>query len=235
MNMHQFRETVEVGGIDTVLLPIGMLEAHGEHCALGTDTLIPREFVRRLDLLLGHRIIMAPEIPYGHSWALAAFPGTIDVSAQAFAGYVSAVCREFVRQGFRHIILLNGHGGNIPALSLVGEDIADLGAIVLTIHWWLDYRDEIVQFTPGVGHAGEDETSCALAIDAGLVDMSRARDHTDAMSRKLKFRGMGRRIFPDGNTGAATQATADKGRQIYDALVPLMAADIEQMWATEAH
>jgi creatinine amidohydrolase len=231
INMNEFRKLTQREGVNTVLIPIGMLEAHGEHCALGTDTLIPREFVRRLDTEIGHKILMAPEIPYGHSWGLAPFPGTIDVPGRVFADYVSAIGEQFVKQGLRYVILFNGHGGNVSALSLVSEHLAQLGAVVLTINWWLDYRDTIVQFAPVTGHAGEDETSCVLAIDERLVDMSLAHDYTGTLPRNLKFQDMGLQLYPHANNGHATEATVEKGKQIYDALVPAILADIGQMWS----
>lgn len=78
LTMSSFQEISKE--IDTVLIPIGMIEAHGPHCSLATDILIPREFCRRLDKVIGDSILIAPEIPYGHSWGLALFPSTIDVS-----------------------------------------------------------------------------------------------------------------------------------------------------------
>jgi creatinine amidohydrolase len=234
INMREFRKKVQEEGINTVLIPIGMLEAHGEHCALGTDTLIPREFVRRLEERIGDKVMMAPEIPYGHSWALAPFPGTIDVPGRVFADYVAAVGEQFVRQGFKYVILFNGHGGNISALSLVSERLADLGAVVLTINWWLDYKDLIVQYAPATGHAGEDETSCVLAIDEALVDMRYAHSHTDSsISRKIRYRDMGLYLYPHGNNGDATKATREKGEQIFEALLPAIVRDIEEMWAQQ--
>ncbi|MCY0875188.1 MAG: creatininase family protein [Firmicutes bacterium] len=229
MTQHDFLQAMK-DGIDTVLIPIGMLEVHGEHCALGTDTLIPREFVQRLEKVIGEKIMVAPEIAYGHSWALAPFRGTIDVSHTAFTSYVTEVAEQFFRQGFRHIILFNGHGGNISSLTAVGEHLADLGAYVLTINWWLDYRDTIVKYAPNTGHAGEDETSCVLAIDESLVQMAYAHDHTDTLSRKIKSKQMGLRIFPNGNTGNATEATVGKGLQIYEALIPEIVQDIRSLW-----
>ena len=232
MNIHmrEFQRQTRDKGVNTVLIPIGMLETHGEHCALGTDTLIPREFVKRLDAHIGEWVLVAPEIPYGHSWALAPLDGTIDIPGTVFADYVYAVGEQFVRQGFRYIILFNGHGGNIPALTLVSERMADLGAVVLTINWWLDYKDLIVPIASFTGHAGEDETSCAMAIDESLVDLTLAHRDIDTMSRKIKYRGMGRDIYPHGNSGDATRATRDKGERIFEALVPAILEDIEAMW-----
>ena len=55
----EFQEMKEK--ITTLLLPIGMMESHGPHCSLGTDVWIPREFVKRLDTLVGDKVLMAPE------------------------------------------------------------------------------------------------------------------------------------------------------------------------------
>ncbi|HEU4965453.1 MAG TPA: creatininase family protein [Bacilli bacterium] len=228
LNMRSFEKVRET--VRTVLIPIGMIEAHGPHCSLGTDILIPREFVNRLEPLIGDRVLMAPEIAYGHSFGLAPFAGTIDVSAEAFQHYVLDICKGFFQNGFTHLILFNGHGGNVASLNLVSEKLADLGAHVLTINWWLDYRDTIIQYAPDTGHAGEDETSAVLAIDEKLVEMGDVGQHTINVPRGLKFKDMGRFAYPEAFSGNAAAATVEKGEQIYAALLPLIVRDLEAMW-----
>jgi creatinine amidohydrolase len=228
LNMNTFQALRDK--LDTVLLPIGMIEAHGPHCSLGTDILIPREFVKRLEPIIGDKVLMAPEIPYGHSWALEPFAGTIDVSFDAFAQYVFEIGKGFVQNGFHNLILFNGHGGNMASLNLVSEKLADLGAKVLTINWWIDYRDTIIKYAPDTGHAGEDETSTVLAIDESLVDMTNTGQHTIPVPRNLKFKSMGKIAYPEAYSGNAAAATAEKGEQIYQALLPLIVKDIELMW-----
>lgn len=228
LNMRSFQQ-VRLN-VDTVLIPIGMIEAHGPHCSLGTDVLIPREFVKRLDPLIGERVLMAPEIPYGHSWSLAPFPGTIEVPGEVFGQYVFEIGKSFIQNEFANLILFNGHGGNMAALTLVSEKLADLGATVMTINWWLDYRDAIIKYAPDTGHAGEDETSAVLAIDPSLVDMTGIAQHTIATPRNVKCKGMGKIAYPEAYSGDAAAATVEKGEQIYQALVPLIIRDIETMW-----
>jgi creatinine amidohydrolase len=229
LNMTTFQELQNK--VNTVLLPIGMIEAHGPHCSLGTDILIPREFVKRLDPMIGEKVLMAPEIPYGHSFGLAPFPGTIDVSGDAFAQYVLEIGKGFLHNGFQNIILFNGHGGNAASLSLVSEKLADAGATVLTINWWLDYRDTIVTIAPDTGHAGEDETSTMMAIDEAYVDMKYVGQHTIPVPRNLKFPNLGKTAYPEAYSGDAASATVEKGERIYEALLPLIVRDIETMWA----
>lgn len=216
--------------VDTVLLPIGMIEMHGPHCSLGTDVWIPREFVRRLDQRIGNRILMAPEVAYGHSWGLAPFEGTIDISAEAFSQYVFEIGKEFRRNGFEQIVLFNGHGGNIPSLTTVAEKLADIGMKVLTINWWADYREQILEITKGPGHGGEDETSLILAIDEKLADPNLAGDHHVNMNPKIKFEKSGLKLFKDGYLGNAGAATAEKGERLYEMMLELVLSDIEDLW-----
>jgi creatinine amidohydrolase len=228
LTMQGFQELPKT--MDTIIIPIGMIEAHGPHCSLGTDLLIPREFIRRLELQLGERLLVAPEISYGHSWGLKVFPGTIDIAAEPFVNYVYEVAKGFVLNGFRYIILFNGHGGNMAGLNLVSEKVADLGAFVLSMNWWLDYRETIRQFTPETGHAGEDETSVLLAIDPSLVDSGLAGSHKTAIPANLRLPDGGKFMYPQAFSGNAGAASALKGQKIMEALTPLMLKDIQNMW-----
>lgn len=231
MNLSDFEEMQKT--VNTVLLPIGMIEAHGPHCALGTDVLIPREFVRRLERARGDRILMAPEVAYGHSWGLAPFPGTIDVSAEAFGNYVFEICRGFHQNGFSNIILFNGHGGNISSLDIVTEKLADLGVRTLTINWYIDYREDIKQIAPDPGHAGEDETSLVLAIDERYAFTEGVGSHEIPLAKRFRFKNGGITLYPEAFSGNAEAATAEKGEQLYRMMVDLVLQDIDTLWDIE--
>lgn len=231
MNLSDFEEMQKT--VNTVLLPIGMIEAHGPHCALGTDVLIPREFVRRLEEARGDRILMAPEVAYGHSWGLAPFPGTIDVSAEAFGNYVFEICRGFHQNGFTNIILFNGHGGNISSLDIVTEKLADLGVRTLTINWYIDYREDIKKIAPDPGHAGEDETSLVLAIDERYAFTEGVGSHEISLAKRFRFKNGGIALYPEAFSGNAEAATAEKGEQLYRMMVDLVLQDMDTLWEIE--
>lgn len=231
MNLREF-EAIQKK-INTVLLPIGMIEAHGPHCALGTDVLIPREFVRRLEEVAGDKILMAPEVAYGHSWGLAPFAGTIDVSAQAFSNYVFEICRGFYQNGFENIILFNGHGGNNSSLDVVTEKLADIGVRSLTINWFIDYREDIKRITPDPGHAGEDETSLVLAIDENYAFTKGVGSHEIPLPKRFRFKDGGAVLYPEAFSGNAEAATVQKGQQLYELLTGLILKDIEVLWELE--
>lgn len=231
MNMDSFKNKLKT--IDTVIIPIGMIEAHGHHCPLGTDILIPNKFCEIIESKIGDKIIIAPEINYGHSWALSVYPGTINISTDAFTNYLKEVVFGFINNGFKNIVLLNGHGGNMGALRPVSEGIADKGAVAIVFNWWVDFKDEILQITDGQGHAGEDETSAVLAIDESIVDMSKATKNEINMKVKIYFKDFGKVVYKDALSGDATKATKEKGEKIYKNISEKMIEIIKHVQDTE--
>jgi creatinine amidohydrolase len=213
MNMDRFADAVKQ--VETAVIPIGMTEAHGHHCPLGTDVIIPRRFLELIEQQMGERLIIAPEIPYGHSWNLAPYPGTVDIPADVFGEYVFQVGKGLAKWGIKKLVLFNGHGGNAPALSSVMERLADMGLTVMLINWWLDYAAEIRTICEGQGHAGEDETSTVLAIDESLVDMSKAHVNWKKAIANIKYPGISLKTLAFAQTGDATKASKAKGEAIY--------------------
>lgn len=217
-NSDEFKENLSKSNI--LIIPIGSVEAHGHHLPLGTDIFSPRLFCSKLDEKIGNEVWIAPEIPYGQSYDLSSYPGTIDVPSKVFSEYVYWVAKSFYNNGIRKIILLNGHGGNITALNLASEMLAKIGADVLTINWWLDYSKEILKVTKGQGHAGEDETSAILYYNENLVDMNKALKSTRKPLLNVKFKTRGQEIYKNAISGDATLASKDKGEKIFELLVP---------------
>lgn len=220
-----FSEQV-LGKIDTALIPLGTVEAHGMHCPLGTDNLIPEGLAERVEALLDGRILVAPTVNYGHSWYLAVYPGGLDISTETLAAYLTDIGRSLLRWQIHKIVFLNGHGGNSGALGIASEKLADLGAAVLTIHWWKDYSKEILSITSGQGHAGEDETSAALALRPDLVDMSVAGRNLGQPMGGVTVRQIALQTYPGAVSGDATLATAEKGQRILDSVAAAITATI---------
>ena len=102
----QFKEIKK--SVETVLLPIGMMETHGPHCSLGTDVWIPREFVRRLEQEIGDRVLMAPEVAYGHSWALAPFEGALIFLLKPFPNMSTRLVKSFIEMDWSRLFFLMG-------------------------------------------------------------------------------------------------------------------------------
>src|SRR5512145_3531288 len=107
INWMEFREVVPAR-IDTVLLPRGTLEPHGV-TANGADIIAPLAIARAIAPRVNAMI--APVVPYGITGSMDAYPGAFTIPEEAYRPYVKAVLTGLARNGFRNIILVNGHGG----------------------------------------------------------------------------------------------------------------------------
>lgn len=209
------RITEEVG---IAIIPIGSVEAHGHHLPLGTDVFSPRLFCKKIDERIGDEIWIAPEIPYGQSYDLSIFPGTIHIPTEVMSAYVTFVGKSLGDNGIRKLIFLNGHGGNINALNLAAEKLMTMGIDVTIINWWLDFSKDILTITEGQGHGGEDETSAILYYDESLVQMDKAVKNNKKPLFRVYFKDRGKTLFENAITGDATLASKEKGEKIFNLL-----------------
>jgi creatinine amidohydrolase len=204
--------------VNTIIIPIGSVEAHGHHLPLGTDIFSPRLFCGNLNKKIGDEVWIAPGISYGQSYDLSIYPGTVTMPSEVMAEYIYYVGKSFYENGLKNIIFLNGHGGNITALSLAAEKLVPLGASIMTINWWLDFSKDILTITQGQGHGGEDETSAILYYNEELVQMDKAMKNPINQVIPVRFKDRGKTIFQDALTGDATLATKEKGEKIFELL-----------------
>jgi len=159
------------GRIDTVIFPVGTIEAHGA-TVLGTDNLIPDSIAAHLADKIN--AIIAPTLNYGITKSLYGYPGSMTVRPASFQNFVADVFKSLYDVGFKRIIVLNGHGGNNSALKAAAHDFFyEYRIKIAVIHWW-DLCDEEVQEVYGDagGHAGNNETAMVQALDESWVDKS---------------------------------------------------------------
>jgi len=205
----------QIKKIDTVVIPTGSLEAHGRHCPLGTDILIPERLCKDLDSAMGDQVLIAPSINYGYTPLLNAFSGTIHLPAELLISIYSEVAKGFASWGAKNIVFMNGHGGNIPMLTVACDRIAKAGASAMVISWWATFSQEILGICSSQGHAGEDETSVIMAIDATLVDrQSRSTHMKKAFSLPMATPDQVAERYPNAMNGDSLLATKEKGERL---------------------
>ena len=168
LNWMVFREQVP-SKVQTVLLPLGTLEAHGV-TANGADILAPVAIAKSIAPRLN--AFIAPVVPYGITGGMDAFPGAFTIPEAAYRPYVTAVLEGLASQGFRNIILINGHGG--PQTAVLNDVAQAVGRAhrvrTLVINWWSLATDVTIStFGYDGGHAAENETAFMQAIDPSLV------------------------------------------------------------------
>lgn len=164
------------GRARVAILPVGATEQHGPHLAVATDARIAEAFAERLGDELGSDALVCPPVPYGLSEHHAAFPGTLTLTPSTFIAVMSDLVKSLSSQGFERIVIVNGHGGNMEALSLVSRQVRyEDGIQVASIMWAKLARDVCAAEAVGTayGHACELETSLAMALAPELVRKER--------------------------------------------------------------
>src|SRR5579864_7261280 len=163
-----------IGKIDTLVLPVGTVEAHGPHCSVASDIIVPVKLVNEIERVAGDRIYVAPIIPYGHTWHLKDFPGSHDISGEVLSEYVFQVLKGFLPWKIKYAIIINGHGGNDESLALSAEKAASIGIKTVVLDWWSGpFLEALEQVVPDIdGHGGEGETSLVWNVGEKYVDAS---------------------------------------------------------------
>ncbi|HEX6088272.1 MAG TPA: creatininase family protein [Thermoanaerobaculia bacterium] len=175
INWMEFRELVP-SKITTVLLPTGTLEPHGV-ANNGADITAPEAMARTMAPRLN--AMVAPAVPYGITGSMEAYPGAFQIPESAYRPYLKAVLEGLAKNGFRNIIILNGHGGPQTAVlnAIAGEVATEKRVRTLVINWW-SFASDVTKdvFGEDGGHAGWNETAMVQAIDRTLVHPERYND-----------------------------------------------------------
>ena len=78
-----------------------------------------------------------PVIPYRHAPYFAAYPGTVTLRLETLLAVVRDLVASIHHSRFRHLLIVNGHGGNNPVGALAQELMAEYGDMSIKFHnWW---------------------------------------------------------------------------------------------------
>jgi creatinine amidohydrolase len=170
LSFQEIRDYLSKEAFPRIILPIGTLEAHGPHLPLTTDTICATGLAVRMAEKLN--ALVPPPVHYGITNSLAAYPGSLTIQENVFHDLVVDILEGLVSDGFKEIIILNGHGGNKPALDLIVKEFSKRKHDVrlILIHWWILGREIAKKILrSGIGHAGSDETALVVAFAPNLV------------------------------------------------------------------
>lgn len=196
---------------DVCVMVVGCVETHGRHLPLGQDVIHTAGVVE----LAAKRepVVIFPHMYFGEKQGAGEFPGTIIFSTRLMLDILSESCAEMARNGFRKIVLVNGHGGNTNLLYTFARSVLHEknDYTVFVYNSWNawprvpqmlkiidsgnrkmfpDLTDEDVEYlryyvknNTASGHGDLMETAMTLALRPELVDMSRV-DEVDGRSTK---------------------------------------------------
>jgi creatinine amidohydrolase len=220
------------------VLPVAAIEQHGPHLPVSVDTTLVNGVV---EASLAHLpadlpVLFMPTQQVGKSNEHIRFPGTLTLSAQTLMAVWMELGACVARAGFKKLVLLNSHGGQVSMMDIVARDLRTAhDLIVYSTNWYtLPLGDAVLGLFPpdehrfGI-HAGDMETSMMLALRAQYVDMAQARDFkSTAQERAASYPILGNGSSAKlgwqvqdynamGAAGNAALATAAKGQAIIDA------------------
>ncbi len=209
-----------------VIVPIGAIaKEHGAHLPLNTDFLLARELASRIAAELP--VIVAPIVTMGYYPAFVRYPGTQHLRPDTFQALLTDVFDKLVRDGVRHIAVVNtGVSTEAPLRIVVREFYERTGIRVLTADIAsLGQSSKALLRQKLGGHGDEAETSMILAIAPRAVRMDKAVvDYGNALAAPRTvfyvptiFDGdpaCGPDYSATGVRGDPTLASAEKGRAI---------------------
>lgn len=238
-------------GPPIVILPVGALEQHGPHMALGVDRVLPQAVAERVAARIS--ALVAPAIPYGYksqpkSGGGNHFPGCISLDADTLVRVVRDVICDLARHGLTKVALFNGHMENgwflteaadLALRQMKTEGIAG-GRIVKLGYWkFITPATEAILFPDGLlswelEHAAVMETSCMLHL---APDMVRADLIPDGPLGDFPpyetFPFDTRPIPPTGVLSSAAGASAESGKVMVEQVVPDIAAALVSAFAEQ--
>ncbi|MEX0819511.1 MAG: creatininase family protein [Pirellulaceae bacterium] len=211
-----------------VVLPITAVEQHGPHLPTGTDTIIGEAVAGAVEQRLPDSVLLLPTMWLGASSHHLRFGATLTAGLPTYITMLCEIIQPLLLDGYRRVLLLNGHGGNIDPMKVALRRLQpDFPDTLLTAGcYWSPGDAEIVKLLEGedkfVGHACEFETSMIMHLRPELVDTARLAHAGDWLPDQVQgmfvCRDMMQRTQA-GATGRADLASADKGAALFDAVV----------------
>lgn len=210
----------------TCILPIGILEKHGPHVPLGSDLIMAREWSARA--ARQEYVVVFPDFFYGQIYEAKHQPGTFALPSRLVWELLDATVEEIARNGFRKIVIVNGHGGNPQLLRYFVQSQLERRRdyVVYFFDPAYDAKAEEEKFKPlrktdpSVDlHAGETETSVLLYLRPDLVQMPRAAEESGADQNRLALPDLYTAIwwyarFPNHYSGEGAKGSRELGQAL---------------------
>jgi creatinine amidohydrolase len=237
----QLNERAAAGAV--VLLPVASTEQHGPHLATGVDCILVAEVCRRAAARLtglGRPVVVAPVLWAGLAQHHMAFGGSFTLRLATYQALLTDLGHSIREAGFRRLVVVNGHGGNMTALNAMSAELTrDLGLdLGITTYFQLAEAAiaPLLEDQPGVLHACEAETSMMLAVRPDLVDETRLAQAQGPMAARAgaalnaplhRWRSFAD-ITETGVLGDALSATPEKGERLLQAAADALAEALAQ-------
>jgi creatinine amidohydrolase len=241
------------GAKRVAVVPVATIEDHGLHLPIDTDVRLCTTVCEQAVSRAADRAVLVPAINHGYSPHHMDFPGPITIGAETFIRYGLDVCKSLAHHGFSRILIVNGHGSNIPFVDIIARlATVEAGVLAAAVNYWAapgvrEVAESLRESERigGMNHACEFETSLYLAIAPDLVDMSKAVHELSHRPSKnywtdlvggdgpLTMMEPWSALSESGVMGDPTKASAEKGRKLLDAAANGIVELIDEIRARE--
>jgi creatinine amidohydrolase len=203
---------------DRCILPIGSTEQHSG-LSLATDAILAERISVEAAEPLG--VPVFPVLPYGLTPYFSGFPGTVTLRVATYAAVLRDLLDSLKGAGFRRILVVNGHGGNQPAMSLGQEWMMDNPDARVRVHdWWRAplTMAAVQRIDPVAGHASWFENYPWTRLpNRESVDDAKPMIDVDRMRTLPPFEV--RLLLDDGNFGGRYQRDDSQMLEIWNVAV----------------
>jgi creatinine amidohydrolase len=214
---------------DRALLPLGSTEQHA-YLSLGVDSILAERLALEAAEPLG--IPVFPVLAYGITPYFRAFPGTITLRVETYLSLLRDILDVMAEQGFKRILIVNGHGGNTPAQGLIGEWMADHPSVRIKFHnWWSAPKvwAQVQAIDPVASHASWMENFPWTRLEK--VDMPREQKPMSDVDKLGRLDPKSLRLYlKDGNYGGFYQREDEEMMKIWRIGVEESRALLTEAW-----
>jgi creatinine amidohydrolase len=232
-DMHWQQVEAYLARDDRAVLPLGSTEQHA-YLSLSVDSILSERVSIAAAEPLG--VPVFPVLAYGITPAFRAYPGTLTLRVETYLRVVRDLLDSLAASGFRRIVLVNGHGGNIPAQGLVGEWLADHPGLHVRFHnWWNAPHTwaKVQEIDSMASHASWMENfPWTRLADVAQPDEQKPMTNLDRLRQLSPAEA--RAQLGDGNFGGRYQRPDADMQAIWDVSVAETRAVIEGPWPGDA-
>ena len=211
----------------TCILPIGILEKHGPHAPMGSDLIQVREYAARVTK--SEYAVVFPDYFYGQIYEARHQPGTFALPSHLVWEMLDATCEEIARNGFKKILIVNGHGGNPQLLRFFVQSQLERRRDYVVYFYDPGAEPDLAETVSKLRksdpatdmHAGERETSTLLYLRPDLVKMDHATDESGENQKRLALPDLYTAIwwyaaFPNHYAGEGAKASRELGQAMVE-------------------
>ncbi len=228
MNWSQVERYLETD--DRAVVPLGSTEQHAG-LSLSVDSILSERVATEAAAPLG--VPVFPVLPYGITPYFLAYPGSVSLRVSTYLALVRDVLDSLARQGFRRILLVNGHGGNAPAGALATEWMADHPGTAVKFHNWWNAPEtfaKVQEIDAVASHASWMENFPWTRL-AGVVQPASQKPMVDFDRMRVMAPEGVRALLGDGNFGGLYERPDADMLAIWEVAVAETRALLEGPWS----